>query len=164
MSKIVTIIGNPKLQSKTSKIAIEISEQLVERLKRKEELVEHDVLELAPISSKLFEWGNEEVQQSIVKISQSDMVVVASPTYKATYTGLLKAFMDQIPQGGLNGKIAIPVMVGAAPQHHMAVDVFLTPLLMELGANCPLRGIYVLESKIDNLSELVKAWLDQVWR
>lgn len=159
MTMILSVIGNPKSQSKTSQVASEIAKQLGERL---QSVDEHDVLELAPIGSQLFEWGNEEVEKSVGKVLESDIIVIATPTYKATYTGLLKAFLDQIPQEGLNGKIAIPVMIGAAPHHSMAPDVFLTPLLLELGASCPIRGLYVMESDISNLSNVIKKWLDQI--
>ncbi|MFD1707875.1 NAD(P)H-dependent oxidoreductase [Siminovitchia sediminis] len=156
MKKIVSIVGNPKLQSKTSLVAKEISRQF----KEKNDLVDMGLLELAPIGACLFEWGNQEVQIYVEKIIQSDVIIVASPTYKAAYTGLLKAFLDQIPQEGLKGKTVLPVMMGAAPHHKMAVDVFLTPLLLELGANCPLRGLYVMESDMENVPAIISAWLD----
>ncbi|TDD63979.1 hypothetical protein E1262_29575 [Jiangella aurantiaca] len=40
--------------------------------------------------------------------------LLATPTYKARYTGLLKAFLDRLPGGALRGTVAVPVTVAAA--------------------------------------------------
>jgi FMN reductase len=88
-----------------------------------------------------------------------DVLVVASPTYKATYTGLLKAFVDRFPPNALAGKVAIPIMMGAAPIHQLAVDCHLVPLLLEIGATCPVRGLYVLESALPDWPQTAAAWV-----
>ena len=49
------------------------------------------------------------------QVSSADLLVVAQPTYKATYTGLLKLFLDQLPGDGLRGVTAVPLMLGAGP-------------------------------------------------
>ena len=84
--------------------------------------------------------------------------MVASPTYKATYTGLLKLFLDGYGPSPLAGVEAVPLMVGAAPHHALAVDVHLTPLLLELGAPVPRRGLYVLESELAGFAGRAREW------
>ena len=91
-------------------------------------------------------------------MAKSDVVVVASPTYKATYTGLLKAFLDRYPNDGLARTVCIPVMTGAAPVHALAPEVHLRPLLVELGASTPTRGLFVTEQQFDDLDGVVEAW------
>ena len=63
-------------------------------------------------------------------VAESDLVVFASPTYKATYTGLLKAFLDRYPANGLAGVTAIPVHTGADYSHAMGPTYNLAPLLV----------------------------------
>jgi FMN reductase len=99
------------------------------------------------------------LQAALERLYSTPVLVVASPTYKATFTGLLKVFLDHVPAGRLTGGLAIPVMVGGAPQHALAVEVHLRPLLVELGASCPTQGLYVLESQLPALPEVVGAWL-----
>ena len=84
----------------------------------------------------------------------------ACPTYKASYTGPLKAFVDTYPTDGLAGVRAVPVMVGTAMSHALAPEVHLRPLLVELGASVPTRGLYVLDSALDELDSIVTAWGD----
>ena len=90
----------------------------------------------------------------------AEALVVASPTYKATYTGLLKAFLDRIGTGALAGAPALPLMVGAGAAHALAVDVHLTPLLLELGARVPARGLYVLEAELDEVAARAATWAE----
>ena len=67
-------------------------------------------------------------------------------------------FLDNYGNDGLAGTIAIPVMVGATARHALATEVHLRPLLVELGASVPTRGLYVLESELDSLDDVVDQW------
>ncbi|NUS50879.1 MAG: NADPH-dependent oxidoreductase, partial [Nocardioidaceae bacterium] len=91
-------------------------------------------------------------------VGAADLVVVASPTYKASYTGLLKLFLDRFAGGtGLRG-LAVPLMLGAAPRHALAGEVHLRPLLAELGAAVPTPALFVLDHEHDR-AEAYDAWL-----
>jgi FMN reductase len=77
-------------------------------------------------------------------------VVVASPTYKGAYTGLLKLFLDRFAgQTGLTG-LAVPLMLGGSPAHSLAPELMLRPVLTELGATVPGRGLFVVDSQHDD--------------
>ena len=65
--------------------------------------------------------------------------MVASPTYKATYTGLLKLFLDRFATDGLRG-VAVPLMLGAGPGHALAPELTLRPVLTEIGGLVPAGG------------------------
>ena len=83
--------------------------------------------------------------------------MVASPTYKATYTGLLKLFLDQIGADELAGVVTVPVMVGAGAAHALAVETHLRPVLVELGATMPTRGLYLQEADLAELTPVLDA-------
>jgi FMN reductase len=87
------------------------------------------------------------------------LAVVASPTYKASYTGLLKSFLDWFSTTDLEGVVVVPLMVGAGRQHALAVEVHLRPVLVELGATLPTRGLYVTEEQFEELDAVVAGWL-----
>jgi FMN reductase len=86
------------------------------------------------------------------------VAVVASPTYKATYTGLLKLFLDHIGTGDLAGVVAVPLMLGGGPGHALAPELLLKPVLVELGATAPTRGLYLLDRSWDD-PEALDPWL-----
>jgi FMN reductase len=71
---------------------------------------------------------------------------------------MLKAFLDRYQTNGLAGVIAVPVMTGAAPNHALAVETHLRPLLVELGATVPTRGLYHLTSQMEALDTIVGDW------
>jgi FMN reductase len=150
------LVGNPKPQSRTLKLA----EALVNQL-----LIAGSynlrVIDLTEHSSHLFEWPSPEMVELTQAVADSDLLVVASPTYKATYTGLLKSFLDRYAAHGLRGVAAIPVMTGADLSHSMAPDVHLRPLLIELGATVPTKGFYFVTGQMGKMEEIVAAWADE---
>ncbi len=157
MTTIVAVIGNPNPGGRTTRAGEAVAGALAARATD----ASVETIELAEIAPHLFEWGNDAVAALTAKVAAADIVITACPTYKATYTGLLKAFLDNYGNDGLAGCRAVPVMVGAAPHHALAPEVHLRPLLVELGASVPSRGLYVLESQIDELDAVVGAWADQ---
>ncbi|WP_236004259.1 NADPH-dependent FMN reductase [Nonomuraea antri] len=102
------------------------------------------------------------VEVALELVTEADVLVVASPTYKGTYTGLLKAFLDRLPSGALAGSAALPLLVMGDPAHSLAVEVHLRPLLVELGAFVPTPGLALLESQLPNLREVLRRWADRV--
>jgi FMN reductase len=87
-------------------------------------------------------------------------VVFASPTYKATYTALLKLFLEQFAAGELHGTTAVALMLGAAPHHALAGELTLKPVLSEIGCSCPTPALFLLESAWDAGPEL-DAWVER---
>jgi FMN reductase len=156
--RITAIVGNPKSRSKSYGIAAEMLRFVRENLGSDRGETDDEVIDLADVAPALLEWGHADVRRLVDRVCGSDIVIVVSPTFKATYTGLLKLFIDQLPMQALAGIAAIPVMVGAAPHHALAVEAHLRPLLVEAGAICPTRGLYLLDSQIDHLSEVLGKW------
>lgn len=149
---IVLVVGNPRTGSRTSRVGAALADRLGARA------VEPVHIELADFASELFEPRSGCVEQLIAQAVAADVLVVASPTYKATYTGLLKAFLDRFPPGGLGQCFAVPAMVAASRRHAGAVDTYLSPLLLELGATVPARGLFVTESDVDNIDQVIDSW------
>jgi len=137
-ARVAVVVGNPKARSKTYESALTLADRLGGA---------DLVVDLADHAGELFDWGSQTVSDLVEQVAGSLVVIVASPTYKATYTGLLKAFLDRFPHQGLGGVTAIPLMLGGSPAHSLAVEHGLRPLLVELGASVPTRGLYVLDSQ-----------------
>ena len=78
-----------------------------------------------------------EVTELIERLEAADCLVVASPTFKATYTGLLKLFLDQFGAGELGQVTTFPLMLGGSYTHALAPELTLRPVLVEIGASCP---------------------------
>ena len=90
----------------------------------------------------------EPIRRAIEHIQRADLLLVATPIYKAAYSGLLKAFLDLLPQDGLHGKWIWPLATGGSPAHTLALDHSLRPVLDNLGAHQVVPSVYALESQI----------------
>jgi len=149
--RVAVVVGNPKPGSRTLAAAVHVARELTG-------LEPGLVVDVAELGSRLLDWDDPEVRRLVADVGDADLVVVASPTYKATYTGLLKLFLDRFAGGtGLTG-VAIPLMLGAGPTHALAPELSLRPLLTELGAVVPVRALYVVDSRYD-CPESYDAWL-----
>ncbi|HEY3919334.1 MAG TPA: NAD(P)H-dependent oxidoreductase [Stellaceae bacterium] len=136
--KTAVVVGNPKPKSRTLEAGLLVAKKLTG--------AEPDlVLDLVAFGAALLEFGNPKVNEAIEAVRRCDVAVFASPTFKATYTGLIKLFLDQIPSDGLAGVTAFPVMLGAGPAHALAPDLLFKPVLVELGAICPAVGLYLID-------------------
>ena len=135
---VAVVIGNPKPRSRTYESALTLADRLGGA---------DLVVDLADHAGDLFDWSSEAVTGLVEQVAASRLLVVASPTYKATYTGLLKAFLDRFPHQGLAGVTAVPLMLGASHAHSLAPEHGLRPVLVELGASVPTRGLYVLDAE-----------------
>src|ERR1051326_290157 len=149
--RVAVVCGNPKPKSRTLEAGLFVAERLTGK-------PPDLVLDLVDIGPHLLGWGDPVAAQAVEDVRRCDVGVFASPTYKGAYTGLLKLFLDQVPTDGLAGMLAFPVMLGAAMGHAMAPGLVLKPVLVELGASCPARGLYLLETDYTS-EETVSAWV-----
>ena len=79
--------------------------------------------------------------------TSADLVVVATPIYKAAYSGVLKAFLDLLPQDGLQGKQVLVLGTGGSIAHLLALDYALKPVLSALGARHILDVVYAEDTQ-----------------
>ncbi len=159
MTSIGIVVGNPKPRSRTLGVAEAVATAVADAVGLAE--AERVTVDLADLGPQLFDWSSSPVKDAVIAVRGCALLVVASPTYKASYTGLLKAFLDWFSTTDLVGVTVVPLMVGAGPQHALAVEVHLRPVLVELGATLPARGLYVLESQLDDLDAVVGVWLQE---
>lgn len=157
MSTISVVVGNPKPRSRTLRIADELSNRIA-AITGAEQLPSIDLIDHA---GEIFAWPSETVDRLNEQLRSSTYAVIASPTYKASYTGLLKAFLDRYPAQGLAGVTAIPLFTIASDEHALAVEFTLRPLLVELGASVPTRGVAFPIQKLDRSEALLDEWLEQ---
>lgn len=146
------VVGNPKPASRTLSAATHVARELTGA-------APDLVVDLATLGPAVLDWGSAEVAELVAQIGGADLVIVASPTYKGTYTGLLKVFLDRFAGGtGLRG-LAVPLLLGAGPAHALAPELTLRPVLTELGATVPGRGLFILDSQYAD-PDAYESWLE----
>src|SRR5438105_5878350 len=99
-------------------------------------------LSMLPADALLGRARAPQVDAALAAVAEADLLLVATPIYRATYSGLLKVFFDLLPTAALAGKVAIPIASGGSPGHLLALDHGLRPLLASVGAVAVATGIY----------------------
>lgn len=150
---VTVVVGNPKPRSRTWGAAHRLAEGLGTPA-----TASIDVVDLGP---GLLGWGDAAVEAAVEQVAASDLVVIASPTFKATYSGLLKLFLDQLAGStGLAGVVAVPLQLGAGPAHALSPELHLKPVLVELGATVPAPALYLIDSA-QQPDPVEQQWLDR---
>jgi len=130
MSVIVTVLGSPQTPSRTEAVLSHV----VRRLAAAGHEIRPVVLRELPAEALLAaDVSDPAIAAAVALVEQADAVVIASPVYKAAYSGLLKVFLDLLPQYALHGKDVLPLVTGGSPAHVLAVDYALRPVLASMG-------------------------------
>lgn len=153
--RITAVVGNPREGSRTHRLTATVLERLTDAVGS--ESVE--VVDLAELGAALLDPADPRSARARERVAGSDLVVVATPVYKATYTGLLKLFLDGYGSNALAGVTAVGVVVSAAPAHLLATDIHLRSLLVELGAWVPTRSLGLVESQLPDAEVVVGDWV-----
>lgn len=90
----------------------------------------------------------DDTRRALALVEEADAYVVATPMYRASYTGALKNLFDLIPNDPdgadpLRGKAVGLVATGASDHHYLALEHELRPLLGFFGSQTVNRGVYV---------------------
>jgi FMN reductase len=155
---VLGLCGNPRVGSRTLNVVDAASRAVAEAVGG----CQLGSIDLVELGGELFQARAANVTRALEQVMQADILVVGSPVYKASYTGVLKAFCDHISAGQLSSKLAIPLMMGGSLQHFLALEVHLRPLLVELGAICPTPGLYVVETELDQLDAQLTAYVESI--
>lgn len=138
-TNVTVIVGNPNPRSRTLDAAIRVAGKLGAS--------SPSVVNLVDLGADLLGRSEDSVEKAKSLVKYADLAIFASPTFKGTYSGLLKLFVDQFDSGEkLDEVVAVPMMLGGHSSHAAAVELHLKPLLVELGMICPAPGIFQLDS------------------
>ncbi|KZE37121.1 FMN reductase [Bhargavaea cecembensis] len=149
MSEIVILSGSPSENSRSEKVL----RYLGERMEQQQFSVTHISVKDVPAEDLMFSnFKSPDVIRIAEQISQAKGVIVGTPVYKASYSGVLKALIDIMPQDILEDTPALPVMTGGSMSHLLAMEYALKPLLATL-KGVTVKGLYFMDSQIDKTAE-----------
>jgi FMN reductase len=79
-------------------------------------------------------FASPDLQVRLDAIAEADAVVVATPVYAASYSGLFKMLVDVLPKDALRDTPVLLGATGGTARHSLAIDHALRPLFAHLGA------------------------------
>ncbi|MGP4019806.1 NADPH-dependent FMN reductase [Saccharopolyspora sp. 5N708] len=145
MSSVLVISGSPSRTSKTERIG----EHVAQRVAASGCGVEHLRVRTLPADALLgADTRAPAIADAIGRVAEADGIVLATPTYKAAYSGLLKTFLDLLPQFGFAGKAVLPLATGGSIAHVLAIDYALRPVIHSLGARHAVQSLFVLDKHL----------------
>ena len=90
-------------------------------------------LHALPADGLLGRKDDDAVAEAVRTAAGAGVLLIATPVYRATYTGAVKAFFDRFETGALSSVACVLAATGGIPEHFLAVDTGLRTLVASLG-------------------------------
>jgi FMN reductase len=175
MTRIAVISAGLSVPSSTRLLADRLSAAVVEAIHGP---VEVDVVELRPLAHALADnlltgFASGELAEAIETVRRADALIVVTPVFSASYSGLFKTFFDVLEPDLLTG---VPVLIGATAgtaRHSLVLDHALRPLFSYLHATVVPTGVFAasedfgeagLDSRIERAADELTALLSGATR
>jgi FMN reductase len=142
---ILLLGGSPAVPSSSSRLLLHVGERLALHGHRNSKLFVRD---LSPRALLHADCDDSSIRRALADVAAADAIVIATPVYKAAYSGVLKAFLDLLPQDGLAGKLVLPLATGGSQSHMLALDYALRPVLQALEARQVLGSVYATAQQL----------------
>lgn len=145
MNRIVILSGSPSESSRSDRVL----KYLEGILKQKDfEVIYISVREIPHKDLYNGNYNSPALKKVSSKIAKAQGLIVGSPVYKASYSGVLKSLIDLLPQDILEHKPVLPIMTGGSLSHLLAIEYTLKPLINILKGQC-LKGLYFLDHQVN---------------
>ncbi|MGN6198694.1 FMN reductase [Humibacter sp.] len=147
--RVVAVSGSLHNPSKTDVLIDEVLRQLGEELP-----VEPHVIRITDVGPQFAGVLDRKalprsVEDELRRVETADLLVVASPVYRASFTGLFKHFFDFVDQYALVDTPVLLAATGGSERHSLIVEHQLRPLFGFFQALTLPVGVYAHESDFD---------------
>ncbi len=142
---VLLLAGSPSERSRSAALLDAVSLRLGTKRAHVERL---HIRDLSPQALLLADTAHRSISHAVDQVARARVIVVSTPVYKAAYSGVLKVFLDLLPQFALKDKLVLPLATGGSPNHMLALDYALRPVLQSLGARQILGGVYATDSQV----------------
>ncbi|MGJ3251797.1 MAG: NADPH-dependent FMN reductase [Elainellaceae cyanobacterium] len=150
MHDIVAIAGSPSSSSRSSAVLEYANHILINQGLKVESIT---VRSIPPEDLVFGNFESPALKEVSQLIENAKGIVIATPVYKASYTGVLKAMLDLLSQYAFAGKTILPIATGGTITHLLSIDYAMKPLFSTLGATNILRGVFIVDSQMQRTDE-----------
>nr|WP_314605719.1 FMN reductase [uncultured Janthinobacterium sp.] len=143
--RLVAVSGGLQRPSKAAALAEHLMDLIAEEV-----LCEQRLVELGQVAPQLAgaTWRShlpETVERELAAVEQADILVVTTPVFRGSYTGLFKHFFDFIDQDALIDKPVLLAATGGSERHALMIDHQLRPLFSFFQARTLPLGVYATD-------------------
>ncbi len=140
--RIVAVSGSLHEPSKTTALIRAIADAVAERADAEVRLIELTAIGPSLAGALRREELPAQVEEQLVAIEQADLLIVGSPVYRASFTGLFKHLFDFVGQYELVGKPVLLAATGGGERHALMIEHQLRPLFAFFQALTLPVGVY----------------------
>lgn len=145
MTYVAILSGSPSIESRTGYLLDQAEEILLSQGFPSRRI---DIRSLPADALVRGDGLNTAIEEAVDVVGQASAVVIATPVYNASYSGLLKTFLDLLPRTVFAGKPVLSLAVGGSQGYMLTLDYALRPVLSALGAWYQLSGVFASHSDI----------------
>lgn len=142
---VVTLGGSPSQRSRSG-VLLDHSRRWLQQ--QGVEVVSYQVRDFPAEDLLYARFDSPKVLDLLAQVANADGLLIATPVYKASFSGALKTVLDLLPERALAHKVVLPMATGGSIAHMLAVDYALKPVLSALKAQELLHGIFAEDSQI----------------
>ncbi|GAB3705067.1 NADPH-dependent FMN reductase [Nocardiopsis oceani] len=157
MTRFTVLVAAPQSRSSVHTAALRAASEVAARAGVTSE---PEIIDLAEIGADLLTDSAPSVTDALEKVGRSDVLLVASPQVHGTYTGLLKVFLDRLPELGLGHTVAVPLSVVEDLRNSHGIEEDLRVLLADLGAWVAEPGLILAADETHQPDKVVRAWAE----
>ncbi|MFS0864381.1 NADPH-dependent FMN reductase [Fredinandcohnia sp. 179-A 10B2 NHS] len=152
--KLVGISGSV-IGSKTSKAVHEV----LVAAKASDPSLETELLDLREYEVELvngspLSYYNNDTIRVVNSILSADFLVVGTPIYQASISGVLKNLLDHLPVDSLKGKVTGMISTGGTIKHFLVPEFHLKPILSYLKGTVPVTSVFVHNDNFNDDNEI----------
>lgn len=170
MAKLVAVLGSvtpPGRMLRALKAGLEVASSAGGR---DSEVINLGECRVAFADGRPPEQYGDDTASIVARVQQADVVILASPVYRATFTGALKNLLDHLPIETLAGKPVGVVAMGATQHHYLGVDWHLRDVLAWFGALVAPNSAYLSSADFEDgepsegAAREIASLVDALWR
>ncbi|PKB88559.1 NAD(P)H-dependent FMN reductase [Ewingella americana] len=143
--RVISLAGSPRQPSRSSAL-LALSHRWL--ASRGVEVISFSLQDFNADDLLFANFGSPQLKKLIAQLADADGLIVATPVYKASFSGALKTLLDLLPERALDHKVVLPLATAGSIGHMLAVDYALKPVLASLKAQEVLQGVFADDSLI----------------
>lgn len=143
--RVVSLAGSPSQRSRSG-VLLDVAGTWLR--KRGIDVVNYGIRDFDAVDLLHARFDSPLVQRFVEHVEAADGLLIATPVYKASFSGALKTLLDLLPERALAHKVVLPMASGGSLAHMLAVDYALKPVLAALKAQEMLHGVYAVDAQI----------------
>lgn len=145
--KIAAVSAGLSEPSTTRMLADRISEAVRRHVGESGEIASTDVIELRGLAHEITNatltgFAGPELEPALTTITDADALIVVTPTFKGSYTGLFKSFFDVVEADALTGKPVLLGATGGTARHSLVIEHALRPLFAYMQSLAVPTGVF----------------------